>query len=583
MNKKTPLNGGHLLLQQLRSVKAASAAAFLAALIGVVATLAGPFLIQRFVDKATAGAAEHVLVSGALAYLALALLGTLARVGSGYLAARAGWSVADGLRRRLLHRVAVERPVLEVEGRQVGAVLEEVEGNSDIVGTAIAEAGFRMIANVLTALGILVVMVVVVPAAGMGIALLTVLMFFCFSRLTRRAARKWEAAREQQTEFFGFVGDSLAARDDLIPLGESDWLTGRTRNRLDTLFRVEGRAYMAGRALWPLAQLFFALSLGLAMAFGLRSLGHGGVTVGTLTMLYLYVNLLQEPLEEISSQADQLQRMMAVLGLSARLLDPEDAPRPAHGATAVGSAPDSAPALGAGPHEVRVEDVTFGYGDGNVLHNVSFSVRAGGSLGIVGPTGAGKSSIINLLCGLALPGEGRITLGGVDVSTMTPARLSRQITVLSQQAHLFAAPLLDNVTLFDDSVPHEQVWDVLEQLGAASWVKALPQGLETRVGAGGRQLSEGEAQIIAGARALLNPMGLLIIDEGTSRLDPETEKAWSTVVRTLQRDRTVIMVAHRLSTLRDVDELLMMKDGRVAEVRPGSALGDLDTVAGVTR
>ncbi|MFJ6901721.1 ABC transporter ATP-binding protein [Streptomyces hokutonensis] len=580
MNEEPPLSGGRLLAQQLRSVKAISGAALGTALAGVAVTLAGPLLIQSFVDKATEGTTERVLVTGALAYLAVALLGTIARVGSGYFAARAGWSVADGLRRRLLHRVAVEAPVLEVEGRQVGSVLEEVEGNSDIVGTAIAESGFRMIANVMTALGILLVMVVVVPAAGLGIALLTGLMFFGFARLTRRASRKWEAARLRQTEFFGFIGDSLAARDDMIPLGESGWAVERTRGRLDTLFRVEGRAYMAGRALWPLAQLSFALSLALALGFGLRSLGHDGVTVGTLTMLYLYVNLLQDPLEEISSQADQLQRMGAVLGLSARLLGGRR-----QALTAVPSE-DSASAgrnSATDPQDVRFENVTFGYGEETVLHDVSFRVPAGGSLGVVGPTGAGKSTLVNLLCGLAPPDKGRVMLNGEDTATIPPARLARQLTVLSQQAHLFAASLLDNVTLFDDSVPEDRVRRVLERLGAADWIRALPDGLQTRVGVGGRQLSEGEAQMVAGARALIRPTGLLVIDEGTSRLDPETEKTWSTVIGTVMRERTVIMVAHRLGTLRDVDEILVMKDGRVAEVRPGSAVDDLDTAGGVNR
>ncbi|MFB7382656.1 ABC transporter ATP-binding protein [Kitasatospora purpeofusca] len=582
MTKKSLPGGGRLLWQQLRPVKAISAAALLAALAGVAAALAGPLLIQRFIDDASRGSTEHVLVTGALAFLGVALAGALARVGSGYLAARAGWSIADGLRRRLLRNALLERPVLEVEGRQAGSVLEEIEGNSDIVGTAVAEAGFRMVANVVTALGILVVMVAVVPAAGLGITVLTALMFLGFARLTRRATRKWEAARQTQTDFYGFVGDSLAVRDDLIPLGRSEWVVDRTRGRLEELFRVEGAAYMAGRALWPLAQFFFALSLGLALGFGLEALGQDGVTVGTLTMLYLYVNLLQEPLEEISSQADSLQRMTAVLTLSTRLLAREGAVAAAEDVATVGR-PRTDREEAVAPQAVRFENVTFGYDREPVLHDVSFDVPAGRSLGIVGPTGAGKSTVVSLLCGLAEPGSGRVTLGGEDAASVPAAELARRITVLSQQSHLFAASLLDNVTLFDDSFPERRVWEVLEQLGAADWIRALPEGLRTEVGAGGRQLSEGEAQLVAGARAMIRPTGLLVIDEGSSRLDPETEKVWTAMVTTLKSDRTVIMVAHRLGTLRDVDEILVLKDGRVADLRPGTALDELDTAAGVTR
>jgi len=399
-------------------------------------------------------------------------------------------------------------------------------------------------------------------------------MFFAFARLTRRAIGKWETTRQQQTELFGFVGDCLAARDDLLALDRSQWAARRAGSLLDSLYRVEGRAYLAGRAAWPLTQLFFALSFGLALGFGLQRLGHNGITAGTLTMLYLYVGLLQDPLENLSSQADQLQRMAAILGLSAKTLS-ETAAAPARTAGPV--------ALPDGPPTVAFDNVTFGYGADPVLHGVSFTVPAGRSLGIVGPTGAGKSTVINLLCGLAAPGQGRVTIDGVDPAAIAPADLGRHLTVLSQQAHLFAASIRENITLFDGAVATEQVWQVLERLGAAGWVRDLPDGLDTRVGDGGRQLSMGETQLLAGARALLRPVGLLMIDEGTSRLDPETERTWSKVLDTLMRDRTVIMVAHRLATLRGIDEILILKDGAVVDLVPGSEVDTLDGRAGVAR
>ncbi len=578
MTLKSPPSGLRLLRREFAPVRASAVTAFVVMLAGIVATLAGPLVIQLFINEASGRASRHVLVTYALVYFAAASLGTCARVSSGYLAARVGWHVADGLRLRLLRSATIERPVLEIEGRQVGAVLEEVEGNADIVGRAIAEAGFRCVANVLTAVGIVVVIALVVPLAGAGIALLTVLMFFGFSRLTRRAARCWETARKQQTEFFGWIGDSVAARDDLIPLGRSAWALDQSATRLESLFRTENRAYMAGRALWPFAQLFFALGLGLALGSGLHSLGHAGATAGTLTMLYLYVNLLQDPLEEVSSQAGQLQQMMAVCTIAAGVLDRTGTRTLPEGGSR--TIPDTATHTTA--PEVCFKNVTFGYGNGDVLHNVSFTVPAGASLGIVGPTGAGKSSIVNLLCGLATPQRGRITLGGVDISTLSQAVLAEHITVLSQQAHLFTASLAQNITLFDEDVPLERIWTVLERLGVAGWIRALPDGLATRVGSGGRTLSAGEVQIIVGARALLAPRGLLIIDEGTSRLDPETERIWSTVVSVLQCDRTVVMVAHRLGTLRDVDLILAMEEGRVADLTPPSALHDPE-VAGVAR
>lgn len=566
--------GFRLLLKEIRPVWAVVGAALGVLTVSVLATLAGPLLVQYFVDRATEGGGQSVLVTAAAGYLVVALVGGTARIGAGYLGVRSGWRIADSIRIRLLRDAAVERPVLEVERRPVGEVLEKVEGNADIIGRTIAEAGFRMIGNFAVAIGTLAVMFAVVPAAGAGIAVLMIGFCLVFTRLARKAVRRWEGAREQQAELFGFAGDSLAARDDLLPLGESRWATGRTRDNLESLYRTEGRAYIGGRAFWPLTQLFFAIAFGLGFGFGLQGLGQGTLTIGTLTMIYLYIDLLQQPMEEMSSQVGEMQQMLAVLALSARKLDSTGTPaRP-------GPSPVTLPD---GPLEVAFDQVTFGYGELPVLHDVSFVVAPGRSLGVVGQTGAGKSTIVNLLCGLAAPDSGRVLIGGVDAASLPPAEFARRVTVLSQRAHIFAASVLDNVTLFDNGIPRERVWEVLERLDAAGWVRELPDGLDTTVGAGARTLSEGEMQVLAGARALIRPYSVLIVDEGTSRLDPATERSWSALLDTVMLDRTVVMVEHRLGTLSGFDEVIVMDSGRIVDVVPGTEAAIAGVRTGDTR
>lgn len=553
-----------LLWKESRPVRPLSAAALGVLTVSVVATLAGPLLVQYFIDRMTSGSGTAVLAGVAVWYLLVALVGGAARVWASYLSVQCSWRIADGLRMRLLRHMAVERPVLDVESRASGEVLEQVEGNADIVGRAIAESGFRMISNIAVGLGTIVMMSTVLPAAGLAISVLVVGVCFVLSRLARRSVRRWETARRQQASLFGFVGDSLAARDDLLVLGESGWAARRTRTGLDALLRTEGRAYISGRVFWPVTQLCTAVAFGLGFGFGLHQVQQGSMSVGTLTMIYLYVGLLQQPLEEMSSQAGQMQQMTAVLQMSARLLK-DDEPARAAG-------PEQA-TLPDGPLEVAFENVGFRYGEAPVLRDVSFTVAPGRSLGIVGPTGAGKSTVVNLLCGLAEPAEGRVLIGGVDVHRIPPREFARRVTVLSQRAHVFAASVRENVTLFDDSVAAERVWDVLERLGAADWVRELPDGLDTRVGTGARVLSEGEKQVLAGARALIRPYSLLVVDEGTSRFDPETERSWAALLDTVMRDRTVVMVEHHLGTLAGVDELMSMASGRVVDIVPAQPGG----------
>lgn len=547
-----------LLRQQIRPVRAVVAGALGVLVVSVLATLAGPLLVQYFVDRATEGSSRSLLVTVALAYLAVGLVGGTARIGAGYLAVRSAWQIADGLRIRLLRRAAVERPVLEVESRPVGEVLEKVEGNCDIVGKSIAESGFQMLGNVAIVVGTLTVMVVAVPAAGAGIAVLIVGVSMLLTRLARRAVTRWELAREQQADLFGFVGDCLAARDDLLPLNRSRWALGTVEEKLAGLLRTERLAYISGRAFWPLTQLFFAVAFGLGFGFGLRGLDQGSLSIGTLTMIYLYVDLLQKPMEEMSSQWGELQKTVAVLAAAARTLEEPVAERTAD-ALPPGSLPE-------GPLEVVFEHVSFAYGDSPVVDGVSFTVPAGRSLGIVGQTGAGKSTLLNLLCGLASPDKGRVTIGGVDVGRIEPEEFTTRLTVLSQRAHVFAATVRDNVALFDESVSDDRIWRVLGQLHADGWIRELPDGLDTAIGAGGRALSEGEMQVVACARALIRPVGLLVVDEGVSKLDPGTERTWSALLETVMKDRTVVMVEHRQAALEGVDRIVAMARGRIADV-----------------
>ena len=564
MSSKIPQPRGAVLLwRELRPVKGAAAFALTVLIVSVVATLAGPLLVQVFVDRATDGAGESSLITVALGYLALAVFGGGTRVCASFLGVSCGWRIADNLRMRLLRNATVETPILRIESRSAGEVLERVEGNADVVGRSIAESGFRLVGNVAVAAGAIGFMFFVEPVAGLGMTALVIAVCLVLNRLSRVAVGRWERARERAADLFGFVGDALDAAPDLRPLDESAWTVRRVDRDLADLYRIEGRAYIYGRAFWPLTQLFIALAFGIGFGSGLQRLQHGAISIGTLTVIYLYIDMLQKPLEEVSSQAGQMQQMMAVLGIAARTLGSGADASPVHAA-------DAAPSrLPDGPLSLAFENVTFGYGDTPVLRDVSFRVAAGASLGIVGRTGAGKSTIVNLMCGLAEPERGRVLVGGIPASELSPVEFARRVTVMSQRAHVFAATVRENLTLFDAEIPDDRIWEVLDRLGAADWVGALPDGLGTMVGAGGRTLSEGELQLLGGARALMRPYSLLVVDEGASRLDPAAEQSWAELLDAVMRDRTVVIVEHRWGTLRSVDEVLVMRDGQVEDLLPG--------------
>jgi ATP-binding cassette subfamily B protein len=219
--------------------------------------------------------------------------------------------------------------------------------------------------------------------------------------------------------------------------------------------------------------------------------------------------------------------------------------------------------------------VTFGYrdseGDQLVLEGVSFRVQPGHTLGVLGRTGSGKTTLTRLLFRFYDPAAGTVRLGGVDTRELSPRLVRERIGLVTQDVQLFRATVRENVTLFDDTVDDARIVEAFEDLGLGGWYATLPEGLDTVLGAGGG-LSAGEAQLLAFTRVFLRDPGLVILDEASSRLDPATERLIDGAVDRLLSGRTGIIIAHRLATITRVDSVLVLERGRVVEHGPRDTL-----------
>ncbi|WP_236637344.1 ABC transporter ATP-binding protein [Photorhabdus australis] len=565
------LTAWQILLRSAIPFKGTVMCAFLALTVTLLCDLGGPYIIRNYVDRATSGTTADQLIMLAIIYLFIASIGVMGSLVTSYMSTKAGWGIADTIRYKLFHHVMTVLPVLEIEKRSQGELLESVEGNADIIGKTISKAGFKAIGNSALALGTLIIIFNVMPQAGIAMAIVIILVAYVLIQLTRLAVRRWLIARTEKARIFGFIGDSLHAMDDLQPLSQAHWPSVAFRKMLSVLLKIERKAYIGGRAFWPITQLFFALCFGIGFGFGLQLLGQDSISIGTLTMVYLYVDKLREPVEDMSQEIELLQKLFAALSLAAKTLSEGTASK------------SSDNLLPDGPLSIHFDNVDFSYGgeETQVLHSVNFYVAPGSKIGIIGRTGAGKSTILNLMCGFAQPDSGRVTIGNIDVSTIRPDEFAKKIAVLSQRSHLFSATLRDNLTLFSNEISDDQIWDVLQELDALEWAKALPDGLDTLVGTNGQIMSEGEIQMIAGARVMLQHCSLVIIDEGTSQLDPQTEESWLKLLGKLNRNRTVVMVAHRLHTLSAVDEIIIIDDGRIKQRVPETEIAMLTSNHGL--
>ena len=306
----------------------------------------------------------------------------------------------------------------------------------------------------------------------------------------------------------------------------------------------------------PLAEILSALSVGLILYYGGLRHFHGGVSLGVVVAAVLYIQRVYEPLRDLTEKFTIFQSAMASSERIFALLDRQE------------EVEDPAEPLAIRPFRGALEfrHVTFAYDEGRtVLHDVSFKVDAGARVAVVGPTGSGKTSLTNVLFRFYPLTQGEVLLDGLPLDRFRRADFRRSFALVPQDPFLFSGSVLENLRLSDASVPRERVEWACRQVQADGFIAALPQGLDSHLAEGGSDLSTGQKQLLAFARALVFDPRVLVLDEATASVDTATEAEIEKALRVLLKGRTSITIAHRLSTVRDADLILVLKDGRLVE------------------
>jgi putative ABC transport system ATP-binding protein len=409
--------------------------------------------------------------------------------------------------------------------------------------------------------GFLIVATVGVMAAyDWRLALVAVASFIPVALLLPVLQRRQLAAQDRVRTS---VGESLSEVSETVTgaaVIQAYGLEERSRSRLRAAIDRQYRAYIdAARyfaLMFPLGDLFGSVALAGVAVVGVVYGPGWGLGVGEIVAFLFLIGLLLNPIAELSEILDQTQ--IAIAGwrkVLAVLATPIDLPEPEPGVP-----------LPHGPLEVAVAHLGFAYRDGvPVLRDVDVRVPAGCSVAVVGETGSGKTTFAKLLCRLADPSTGEVRLGGIDLRAVGPDERRRAVRLVPQDGFLFDASLAENVRVGRVGSGDDEVRQAFAELGLAWWLDELPLGLDTPVGERGGSLSVGERQLVALARAQLGDPGLLVLDEATSAVDPETERALTEALARLAEGRTMVSIAHRLSTAEGADLVLVFDQGRIVE------------------
>ena len=521
----------------------------------LVAQLVSPQLVRLFIDAAEGERPLTLLWRVAAVFITIAIVEQLLLVVATYVSEQVGWTATNRLREDLaLHCLKLDMGFHNQHAP--GEMIERIDGDVNDLARFFSQFALVLLNNLLLLVGVLLLLWREDWRVGLAMTLIAGVGLMGLNKIRVASMPHWQAVRQVSAELYGFLEERFQGREDIRANGLTNHVMQQLLKLMRRFLEVSYRARWWQVASLSLPFLIFGLAYVATYLLGAGLFRAGGMSLGTVYLLFHYLGLLNSPLWQIVNEVQQLQQAGGSIGRIQTLFQQRNP---------IQDRADGE--LAAGVLAVTFAEVNFAYGarGGTVLAGVDFELAAGRTLGLLGRTGSGKTTLTRLLLRFYEPATGVVRLGGQDVRGVRLADLRRRVGVVTQEVQLFGATVRDNLTFFDTNVTDEVLTAVIHQLGLVEWFNTLPDGLDTMLDAGGGGLSAGEAQLLAFVRVFLQDPGLVILDEASSRLDPATERLVSRAVQRLLQGRTGIIIAHRLATVQWVDEVMVLANGRILE------------------
>jgi len=534
------------------------------AMVIAVGRLVVPIAIQQILDKGVSDGSPDwpfVLWTCAVAAAAIVGLAVLIRI-TYYRLMRTAENVLFGLRTRAfahVHELSIGHHNEARKGVLVSRVTSDIETLAQFAswGAVSWVVNSTMIVVALAMTAVYSWQIALVIAA----VLLPVLPMMRF--VQRRQLKAYDELRTSVGDTLSEVSETVGGIRVIRAYGDVGAARRRLADRIDRQYRAQVRARFFFAIMFPVSDVFSGIALAAVVGVGVWWGPGWGLQAGTLVACLFLTNLIVQPVAELGEILDQTQTALAGWRKVLRLMDePVEVIEPVPGVE-----------LPSGALDLRVDGVEFAYEPGRpVLHSVSLHLPAGINAAIVGETGSGKTTMAKLLTRLADPTAGRVLLDGIDLREVSKASRSTVIRLVPQDGFLFDTTVAENVRMGRPDADDDEIADAFTALGLDWWVATLPEGLSTPVRERGDALSVGERQLVALARAQLADPGLLILDEATSAVDPETERALAEALAKLAAGRTTVSIAHRLSTAEAADVVVVFDAGRIVQMGPHAEL-----------
>ena len=527
---------------------------------GIGLQLVNPQLVRRFLDAVESNSSLDELVRTAVLFTGIAIMTQVLKVAGTYIGENVAWTATNELRVDLaLHCLKLDMSFHKVY--KPGELIERVDGDVNYLANFFSRLFIELTSSLLLIAGVLVMLWLIDWRVGLSITVIALGGMIFLNRINRRIVTLWQVVRQVESELFGYLEEWIGGTEEIQSSRAEVYILGRLFRLLRSRWRASQRAVRSNISVSALPIVLPGLALIAAYFWGSRLFTSSTLTIGSVYLIFFYLDLIRGPLWGIQRQVQELQRASAGINRISDLFNEKASIKD-----------EGLEELPSGSLELSCENISFRYEDDPetlILKNISFELKPGRVLGILGRTGSGKSTLSRLLLRLYEPSSGVIRLGdgdneGIDLAHIKQTSLRGRIGLVTQDVQLFHASVRDNLTLFNDDISDSDILAALEDLGLSQWLESLPDGLDTALAAG-MSLSSGESQLLALGRVFLADAGLIILDEASSRLDPATEQLIERAIARLLENRTAIIIAHRLATVRRADEILILSGGEIVE------------------
>jgi len=543
------------LLGYLRPYRAVIAVAFALSTLGTAMALLGPYLMGIAINRIVAADGATAVLQMVFWMLTTYALTWIATTGQGVLIATIAQRAMRELRADLFEKLQ-SLSLRFHDSRRSGETMSRLTNDIDAISRVLSQNVTQLFSGVLTMIGILVVMFVLAPWLALASMVVLPLMFGLVVVIGKRTRGAFRAYQKNLGILNGTLEETYSGQRVVMAFGQEERVLARFDKHNDTVRRIGIHAMTYALLIMPMMGILSNMNVAVVAGVGGWLAIRGTVTIGLIATFIMYSRRFAEPLRQLGGLYNQIQQSLAGAERIFEVLDePADLQdRP------------SAVALDQIQGAVEMHGVTFAYVAGvEVLRDVSLDAAPGQTIALVGPTGAGKTTIVNLLSRFYEIEQGAVRVDGNDIRDATKASLRRQLGVVLQQTFLFAESVMENIRYGRLEASDDEVIEAAKLANADGFIRRLPQGYDTELSERGANLSEGQRQLIAIARAVLADPRILILDEATSSVDTRTEVQIQRALHELMKGRTSFVIAHRLSTIRNADRVIVIEDGRIVE------------------